>query len=88
MDVKTKSCDLKYPAALGDPATVAKKRQKQVNDDYHKRAAKLDEKLGTAAGSTGPFEKELNQYGKRAELVDRWWAPSQKCLLTPTPSRT
>jgi hypothetical protein len=46
---------------------VAKKWQKQVNDDYHKRAAKLDEKLGTAAGSTGPFEK---------------------CLLTPTPSRT
>ena len=25
------------------------KRQKQVNDDYHKRAKKLDEKLGNAA---------------------------------------
>ena len=69
MDVKTKSCDLKYPAALGDPATVAKKRQKQVNDDYHKRAAKLDEKLGTAAGSTGPFEKELNQYGQKGRVA-------------------
>ena len=69
VDVKTKSCDLKYPAALGDPATVAKKRQKQVNDDYHKRAAKLDEKLGTAAGSTGPFEKELNQYGQKGRVA-------------------
>jgi hypothetical protein len=68
-DVKTKSCDSKYPAAPGDPATVAKKRQKQVNDDYHKKAAKLDEKLGTAAGSTGPFEKELNQYGQKGRVA-------------------
>ena len=48
---------------------MAKKRQKQVNGDYHKRAAKLDEKLGTAAGSAGPFEKELNQYGQKGRVA-------------------
>jgi hypothetical protein len=42
-----------------------KKRQKQVNGDHHKRAAKLDEKPGTAAASAGPFNKELNQYGQK-----------------------
>jgi hypothetical protein len=88
VDVKTKSCDAKYPAAPGDPTAVVKKRQKQVNGDYHKRAVKLDEKLGTAAGSTGPFKKELNQYGQRAALLGRWSAPSQRCHPTPTPSPT
>jgi hypothetical protein len=44
---------------------VVKKRRKQVNGDYHKRAAKLDEKPGTTAGPEGPFKKELNQYGQK-----------------------
>jgi hypothetical protein len=69
VDVKTKSCDAKYPAAPGDPTAVVKKRQKQVNGDYHKRAVKLDENLGTAAGSTGPFKKELNQYGQKGRVA-------------------
>ena len=69
VDVKTKSCDAKYPAALGVPTAVVKKRQKQVNDDYHKRAVKLDEKLGTTVGATGPFKKELNQYGQKGRVA-------------------
>jgi hypothetical protein len=69
VDVKTKSCCAKYAAAQGVPAAVVKKRQKQVNDDYHKRAAKLDEKLGTTAGSMGPFKKELNRYGQKGRVA-------------------
>ena len=51
------------------PTAVVKKKQKQVNDDYHKRAVNLDEKLGTAVGSTGPFKKELNQYGQKGRVA-------------------
>jgi hypothetical protein len=69
VEVKTKSCDDKYPGAPGDPAAVTKKLQKEVNDDYHKRAKKLDEKLGTAAGVKGPFANELNQYGKKGRVT-------------------
>ena len=43
--------------------------QKEVNDDYHKRAGKLDEKLGTAAGATGPFKEELNRYGQKGRVA-------------------
>jgi hypothetical protein len=45
-----------------------KKRQLKVNRDYHKRARKPDEELGTAAGSTGPFKQELNQYGQQGQV--------------------
>ena len=69
VDVKTESCDDMYPAVTGAPAAMVKKRQKQVNDDYHKKAKKLDLKLGTAADSAGPFEKELNQYGQKGRVV-------------------
>ena len=48
---------------------MVKKRQKKVNDDHHKRAGKLDEKLGTAAGSTGPIKKELSQYGQKGRVT-------------------
>jgi hypothetical protein len=68
-DVKTKSCCDKYPAAPGDSAVMVKKRQKQVNGDNHKRSAKLDGKLGTTAGSGGPFKKELNQYGQKGRVA-------------------
>jgi hypothetical protein len=71
VDVKTKSCDDKYPAALGDPVAVAKKRQKEVNDDYPQRAKKLDEKLGTAASVKGPFANELNQYEHLSYYSDK-----------------
>jgi hypothetical protein len=46
-----------------------KKRQQQVNDDYHKRVSKTDEKLGTAAGTTGPFAAELSKYGQKGRVV-------------------
>jgi hypothetical protein len=29
----------------------------------------LDEKLGTIAGTTGPFAKELNGYGRKGRVV-------------------
>jgi hypothetical protein len=36
---------------------VAKKQQKQVNCDCHKKAKKLDKKFGTEAGHEGTVRK-------------------------------
>ena len=69
VDVKTKSCCSKYPAAAPDSAAVVKKRQEQVNKDYHTRARKLDEERGTIAGTSGSFAHELNQYGQNGRVV-------------------
>ena len=33
-----------------------------MHEDYHKAARKLDAKLGTPAGATGPVEAEVNTY--------------------------
>ena len=57
------------PSGEWNCSSGGQKRQKQVNDDYHKRAKKLDEKLGNAAGQTGPFENELNQYGQKGRVA-------------------
>jgi hypothetical protein len=69
VDVKTKSCCSKYLAAAPDSAAVVKKRQEQVNKDYHTRARKLDEVRGTIAGTSGSFAHELNQYGQNGRVV-------------------
>ena len=52
-DVKTKSCDDKYPAERsGSACAVATKRQQEVNGKYHKKAAELDLEQCTAPGLT------------------------------------
>ncbi|GAH59145.1 unnamed protein product, partial [marine sediment metagenome] len=42
----------------GSACAVVTKRQREVNEKYHKKAGELDLEQGTAAGSTGPFRKE------------------------------
>jgi hypothetical protein len=70
VDVKTKSCNHVYAAEpSGKGCAVVTKRQAEVNTNYHKRVAKLDESLGTAAGATGPFAKELMQYGHGGRVL-------------------
>ena len=69
-DVKTKSCDDKYPAERsGSACAVVTKRQQEVNEQYHKKAGELDLEQGTAPGSTGPFRKELNEYGQKGRVI-------------------
>jgi hypothetical protein len=45
---------------------VDTKRQQEVNlKKYHKKAEEIDLEQGTAPGSTGPFQKELNEYNQK-----------------------
>ena len=68
--MKTKSCDDKYPAERsGLACAVVTKRQQEVNGKYHKKAGELDLEQGTAPGNTGPFEKELNEYGQKGRVI-------------------
>jgi hypothetical protein len=48
---------------------VVTKRQQEVNGKYHKKAGELDLEQGTAPGGTGPFRKELNEYGKKGRVI-------------------
>jgi len=60
-DVKTKSCDDKYPAERsGLACAVVTKRQQGVNGKFHKKAGELDLEQSTVPGDTGSFRKELN----------------------------
>ena len=43
-----------------DFGASVQKRADKVHEDYHKAARKLDAKLGTPAGATGPVEAEIN----------------------------
>ena len=69
-DVKTKSCDDKYPAERsGLACAVVTKRQQEVSGKYHKKAGELDIEQGTAPDDTGPFQKELNEYGQNGRVI-------------------
>ena len=66
--MKTKSCYGKYTAEVyGTASAVVTKRQREVNDEHHKKAAEVDLESDTAPGDTGPFKRSLNEYGQRAE---------------------
>jgi len=69
VDVKTKTCDAKYPPAEGKVAAVVDKRAREANKKYFTRARKLDAELGTPAETEGPFEKELRSYGKEGRVI-------------------
>lgn len=70
VDVKTKSCDDRYPAeASGNVGSVVEKRQEGVNTDYQRKVRKLDEEQGTTAGEQGPFTKKLHEYGRKGRVV-------------------
>ena len=63
LDVKTKSCDAKCPAAASEVWAVVNKLAIDIDHKYHQRARDLDSKLGTPDGTKGPFECELDSYG-------------------------
>jgi hypothetical protein len=48
---------------------VATNPQQEVNGKYRKKAGELDLKQGTAPGGTGPFRKELNEYGQKGRVI-------------------
>jgi hypothetical protein len=67
-DVKTKSCDDKYPAERsGLACTSVTKRQQEVNGKYYKKAGELDQEQGTSPGGTGHSGKNSTSTDKRAE---------------------
>jgi len=59
IDVKTKACNNDYHTDSAPTET----RQAAVASDYLKRAAKIDSKLGTPEGATGPMVLEFKKYG-------------------------
>jgi hypothetical protein len=60
----------KYPAERsGTACAVVTKYQHGVNGKYHKKAGELDLEQGTAPGSTGPFQKELNEYSQKGRVI-------------------
>ena len=69
-DAKTKSCDNKYIAESNSTASaVVAKRQREVNNEYHKKATEVDLESGTAPGDTGPFKRLLNEYGQKGRAI-------------------
>jgi len=69
IDVKTKTCDAKYPSAEAKVAAAADRRASEANRKYLTRARKLDAELGTPAETKGPFELELRSYGKDGRVI-------------------
>ena len=69
MDIKTKTCDAKYPIAEGKVASAVKRRATEASRAYLTRARKLDADLGTPAGTKGLFERELEAYGKGGRVI-------------------
>jgi hypothetical protein len=62
-DVKTLAPGQAYSESPStDFGASVQKRADKVHEDYHKAAKKLDAKLGTPAGATGPVEAEMNTY--------------------------
>jgi hypothetical protein len=57
-DVKTKSCDDKYPAERSSLAcAVVTERQQEVNEKYHKKAGELEPGAGHSARRHGPIQE-------------------------------
>jgi hypothetical protein len=69
VDVKTKTCDAKYPIAEGKVASAVERRATEASREYLTRARKLDADLDTPAGTKGPFELELEAYGKGGRVI-------------------
>ena len=69
IDVKTKTCDAKYPSAEAKVAAVVNTRATKANRDYLARARKLDAELGTPPETNGPFELELRTYGQDGRVI-------------------
>ena len=69
IDVKTKTCDAKYPSAEAKVAAVVNTRATEANRDYLARARKLDAELGTPPETKGPFELELRTYGQDGRVI-------------------
>ena len=69
VDVKTKTCDAKYPSAEAKVSAAVDKRAAEANREYLARARKLDTELGTPAETKGPFEAELRSYGKDGRVI-------------------
>ena len=68
--MKTNSCDDKYAAEpTGTANAVVTKQQREVNDEYHKKAEEVDLESGTAPGDTGPFKRSLNDYGQKGRVI-------------------
>ena len=69
-DVKTKSCTGEYSKeTTGKACAIVEKKQQQVNEEYYKRAAELDEEEGTAANAPGPLITELRKYGRDGRVL-------------------
>eukprot|EP00613_Pedinella_sp_CCMP2098_P064901 CAMPEP_0171984808 /NCGR_PEP_ID=MMETSP0993-20121228/274022_1 /TAXON_ID=483369 /ORGANISM="non described non described, Strain CCMP2098" /LENGTH=200 /DNA_ID=CAMNT_0012637645 /DNA_START=144 /DNA_END=743 /DNA_ORIENTATION=- len=74
-------------------AAVVTKRQRELNDEYHKKAAEVDLESGTAPGDMGPFKRSLNGYGQKGSVIafvvggsaemasDTYRAPSSASIL-------
>jgi hypothetical protein len=69
VDVKTKTCDAKYPIAEGKVASAVERRATEASREYLTRARRLDADLDTPAGTKGPFELELEAYGKGGRVI-------------------
>ena len=69
VDVKTKTCDAKYPIAEGKVASVVERRATEASREYLTRARRLDADLDTPTGTKGPFELELEAYGKDGRVI-------------------
>jgi hypothetical protein len=69
VDIKTKTCDAKYPIAEGKVASAVERRATEASRAYLTRARKFDADLGTPAYTKGPFELELEAYGKGGRII-------------------
>ena len=69
VDVKTKTCDAKYPAADGTACAVVTRRTTEASQAYLTRARRLDADLGTPPGAKGPFVTELETFGRGGKVI-------------------
>jgi hypothetical protein len=69
VDIKTKTCDTKYPIAEGKVTSAVECRATEVSRAYLTRARKFNTDLGTPADTKGPFELELEAYGKGGRVI-------------------
>ena len=69
VDVKTKTCDAKYPAADGTACAVVTQRATEASQAYLTRARRLDTDLGTPPGAKVPFVTELESFGKCGKVI-------------------
>ena len=69
VDVKTKTCDAKYPTADGTACAVVTRRATEASQAYLIRARRLDTDLGTLPGAKGPFVTELETFGRGGKVI-------------------